>query len=335
MILITGATGHIGSHLALLLLEQGESFRALYRDEKSKLRTKALLTLYKKTELFEKIEWQKADILDLPSLEKAFEDITHVYHCAALVSFDPNDEEALRKTNIEGTANIVNCCLAHKIEKLCHVSSIAALGDLKDHETGHLAIVDEETEWNPEKPHSDYAITKHGAEMEIWRGQQEGLNVVIVNPGIVIGPPLWDTGSATLFKMAAKGQRFYTNGTMGFIGAKDVAEIMRILMESGISGERFILSSQTLTYREVFSLVARALGKKSPSVYATPWLLSVAWRLDWILANIFRRKRIISKDDARTLHTTAHYSNDKIREATGYVFTEIADVIKQTTALGK
>ena len=181
MILITGGTGFVGSHLLLYLLEKEEKIRALYRNPAKIAFVKSLFRYYKKEPLFEKIEWFEADITDIPQLENAFADVDFVYHCAALVSFDPSDEEILRKTNIEGTANVVNLSLSNAVKKLCFVSSIAASGDLQEHED----TITEATEWNPEKYHSDYAISKYGAEMEIWRAQQEGLNVVIANSTVV------------------------------------------------------------------------------------------------------------------------------------------------------
>ncbi|RZJ29494.1 MAG: NAD-dependent epimerase/dehydratase family protein [Flavobacterium sp.] len=329
MILVTGATGLIGSHLTLRLLQNGESVRAIYRDEKGVSRTKRLFRLHQKLDLFRQIDWVKADILDIPSLDAAFQNVDYVYHCAALISFDPNDEEALRKTNIEGTANIVNFCLASGVKKLCHVSSMAALGDLKEPDK----TITEETEWNPEKPHNDYGISKHGAEMEVWRGFQEGLNVVIVNPGIVIGPPLWETGSSKLFEMIKKEHPFYTLGTMGFVSVDDVVAIMTALMKSEISTERFTLFSEMLSYRDVFFMAADAMHKKRANIEAKPWMTSIGWRLDWIRANVFGGKRIISKDDARSLHTTDDFSNEKIRMALGYNFKSVKEAISESVSL--
>jgi dihydroflavonol-4-reductase len=328
MILVTGGTGLTGAHILLHLLENHpQNVRAIYRDEKSILRTKSLFSHYHKNELFEKIDWIQADLLDIPALESAFEDIDYVYHCAAVISFDPNDEELIRKTNIEGTANIVNCCLAYNIKKLCHVSSMAALGDLKEGQAH--SVIDEETEWNPEKPHSDYAISKYGGEMEIWRGQQEGLNVVVVNPGIIIGPPLWESGSSKLFSLVANGHPFFTYGTMGFVSVTDVAKIMILLMNTDISDERFILSSETLSYKDVFFMVADAMKKKRPHIHAKPWMTSIGWKLDWLLSAVSGHKRIISKDDSKTIHAKATYSNEKIRTALHYEFTKISDAVTE------
>ncbi len=232
MVLVTGGTGLVGAHLLLHLIENGENVRAIYRNLNNIEKTKSVFELYKKGELFEKIEWVEADILDVSSLEIAFTNIDYVYHCAALISFDPKDEEALRKINIEGTANMVNFSIARAVKKFCYISSIAALGDLAAHET----YITEETDWNPEKPHSDYAISKYGAEMEVWRGLQEGLDVIILNPGVIMGPiPKNKTnvqGSAELYVKVANGLSFYTLGSTGFVTITDVTRIANALMKS-------------------------------------------------------------------------------------------------------
>ena len=213
MILVTGGTGLVGAHLLLQLVANETTVRALFRLEASKEKTYNLFKLVNKEEEFSKIEWVCGDILDIPSLEIAFQGINLVYHCAGFISFDPNKENQLRQTNIQGTANIVNFCIDKKVQKLCHVSSIAALGDLLPNEK----VITEKSEWNPEKPHSDYAISKYGAEMEIWRGYQEGLKVVIVNPGIILGIGFWNQSSGLLFKIVKNKLLFYTSGISGYI----------------------------------------------------------------------------------------------------------------------
>ncbi len=326
MILITGATGLTGSHLALHLLENGAaSIRAIYRNTKRIEKTKSLFQLYGKQHLFDQINWVQGDITDVTTLEIAFRGVDRVYHCAALVSFDPKDQERLRKNNIEGTANIVNFCLHYGIKKLCHMSSIAALGDLKENET----TITEESEWNPEKPHTDYAISKFGAEMEIWRGQQEGLNTVIVNPGIILGAGFPMSESGKIFGYVSKGIQFYTKGTSSFVGVHDVVKIMTILMDRDIQGERFILSAQTLSFQHVLNHIADAMKVGRPTIYAQPWITTLAWKLDWILANIMRRKRKISRDNARALHAVIRYSSQKLNDAIGYEFENIEQSINQ------
>lgn len=325
MILVTGGTGLVGAHLLLHLAENEAAVRSIYRNKKSIEKTRSLFQLYQKEALFSKIEWVEADIIDVPSLEIAFQNIAYVYHCAALISYNPNDEDQLRKTNIEGTANIVNFCLAYDIKKLCHVSSIAALGDPKPHETK----VNEETEWNPEALHSDYAISKYGAEMEIWRGQQEGLNVVIVNPGVIFGAGFWGQGSSVFFSAIKKGFPFYTKGSTGYVGVTDVVKIMIRLMESDITGERFSVIAENLTFKEVIYTIAEKLNAKKPKREAKPWMLAIAWRLDWFCATFFRTKRRLSKYSANSLLSADIISNDKIKNALNFEFQSIDSAIQE------
>lgn len=328
MILITGATGLVGSHLALQLLENGEKIRAIYRNETSILATKSLFELYEKSHLFNKIEWIQADITDIPSLEIAFANVVSVFHCAALISFDPNDEELLRKTNIEGTANIVNLSLHHDIKKVGFVSSIAALGDLKEHET----IITEETEWNPEKHHSDYAISKYGAEMEIWRGQQEGLKVVVINPGIILGPGFWKQGSGKLFTAVANGLKFYTKGTSGFVSVNDVVNLLIMGMskiDEKENGQRFIAIENNYSYETILNEIAVALKVGKPKFYAAYWQTELAWRWNWLTSILLNKKRMISKETMRSSHQLDCYSNEKVRIKFNYQFKNVPSYIKE------
>ncbi|NHM06701.1 NAD-dependent epimerase/dehydratase family protein [Flavobacterium sp. CYK-4] len=323
MILVTGATGLVGSHLVLQLLENRQQVRAIYRSEKSLGKVKSLFQFYGKLPLFEQVQWVRADILDIPALELAFHHIEQVYHCAALISFDPADENALRKTNIEGTANVVNLSLAFGVKQLCYVSSIAALGDLKSYE----AIIDETTEWNPEVEHSDYAISKYGAEMEVWRGWQEGLSVRIINPGVIIGPGFWDSGSGKLFSQIADGFSFYTKGITGWVGVKDVVKSLIQSMESEQNGQRYIVVAANQSYEIVLKLIAEALQVKIPNRYAKPWMTEIYWRLDKIISLLSGRKRTLSRITARTLHQEHHYDNAKIKSELGLEFRTIPDCI--------
>lgn len=325
MILITGATGLVGSHLALHLLENNERIRAIYRTTSSIEKTKSLFKLYEKENLFEKIEWVHADITDIPSLEIAFKDVEYVYHCAALISFDPKDEKQLRKINIEGTANIVNFCLDFGIKKLCHVSSIAALGDLMENEK----TITEETIWNPEKYHSDYAISKYGAEMEIWRGQQEGLQVVIINPGVILGPGFWNSGSGLIFSKLKKGLLFYTKGSSGFVSVNDVVKIMMQLIKKNSNGERYIVVSENISFENILNSIANGLNVKPPTIYAQPWLTEIACRLDWFCATFFFHKRKMSKAMARALHASDLISNEKTRAILDYKFQNVEEYCKE------
>lgn len=324
MILVTGGTGLVGSHLLLRLVENGASVRALYRKLENIEKTKKIFAFHEKEALFSQINWIEADILDIPSLEKAFENTSFVYHCAALVSFDPKEESQIRKTNIEGTANIVNFCLAYSIKKLCYVSSIAALGDLKENES----IITEDSEWNPEKSHSDYAISKYGAEMEIWRGQQEGLDAIIVNPGVILGPPFWNEGSGVFYQKIQNGFPFYTKGITGFVVVTDVVKIMHQLMNSEISHQRFILVANNLSFQELFILIAHKLNVKIPSIHINSLLMNILWRLDWFSSTFFRTKRKLDKETAFASYSKSLYSNEKIKKALKIDFMNISNYLK-------
>ena len=331
MVLVTGGTGLVGAHLLLHLTENEDTICAIYRLPASIEKTKSLFQLYNKEVLFLKINWIQADIIDIPTLEIAFQNIEYVYHCAALISFDPNDEDLLRKINIEGTANIVNFCIHNKIKKLCHVSSIAALGDLISNEN----VKTEETDWNPEESHSDYAISKYGAELEIWRGQQEGLQVNIINPGVIFGTGFWNQGSGLYFSSVKKGISFYTNGKTGYVGVNDVVKIMFHLMNSNISGERFIVVSENLSFKEVIYLIAKYLNEKKPTIKVNPWMTEIICRLDWLKSFLFRSKRKLSKYNSYSLHSTYSISNEKIKNALNFEFQSIESVINEINELQK
>ena len=328
----------MGSYLVLHLAEKGLFVSALYRNEKTIGKTKDVFIMHNKAHLLAQINWISADINDIPALELAFQNIEYVYHCAAKISFDPRDEEQLRKVNIEGTANVVNFCLAYGVKKLCFVSSIAALGDLPEYhapnhgETKPLKIIDEETDWNPEKPHSDYAISKYGAEMEIWRGQQEGLKVVIVNPGVILGavPKTWNRseGSYKIILAVAKGLKYYTHGTTGFVGVQDVVHCMTQLMESEKDGERYIIVSENVSYQAITALIADALKVAAPQKEAQKWLTEVAWRWDWVASNFFLKRRTFTKAIAKSVHTEDFYSNEKVKKELNFAFEPLETVLK-------
>lgn len=330
MILVTGGTGLVGAHLLLYLLENDkQQVSALFRSEMQKAKTQSLFKYYNKEDLFSAIHWIEGNILDITSLEKAYENCTQVYHCAAQISFDPNDEELLRKTNIEGTANIVNFCIAKKVQKFCFVSSIAALGNPTQNET----TITESSEWNPELAHSDYALSKYGAEMEVWRGLHEGLPSVIVNPGIILGPypENWDKtkGSGALFHTIKKGMPFYSSGSTGYVSVNDVIKAMHQLMNSSISGERFILVAENRTYKDIIFSIASLLNAKKPGFEVKKGMLELGWRLDALVSFVFRTRRKLTKHNANALLNTDQISNEKIKTTLHFEFEAIDEYLKK------
>lgn len=326
MILVTGGTGLVGAHLLFQLVEKGHEVRAVYRRNSNLDQTKKTFAHYsaKADELFQKIDWVEADINDIPALQKAFAGVTHVYHCAALISFDPRAYRELRKVNTRGSTNIVNLCLSNSVEKLCYASTIGTIGKSSN---GEMAT--EETEWR-ETEANVYALTKYAAEMEVWRGSQEGLPVVIVNPGIIIGPTSWDKGSGRLFTTAHRGYNFYPPGGTGFVTVHDVAKMMMQLMESSIKNERYIVVAENLTYHEILKRIAKALGKNPPRKQLHFWQLEIFRFFDSIWCGISGTERKMTKNSVRSLRNRQIFDNQKVIRDLNFRFEDLSETVQFT-----
>lgn len=326
MILVTGGTGLVGSHLLYHLLLENDSIKAIYREKSNLTEVKKVFACYGDVskKLFEKIDWFKADLNDISSLENAFKDVKIVYHCAALVSFAPNDYQEMRKVNIEGTSNIVNLCISNSIKKLCFVSSIATIEkSLKSNR------INEEDLWTTSTDKSGYAITKYGAEMEVWRASQEDVNVIIVNPGVILGCGFWQKGTGELFKKIHKGLKFYGEGVTGFVGVKDVVKIMVQLMQSDIKNERFILVSENTSFKDIFYQIADGLNVKRPNIKVSKLMSETAWRINSLTSKITRKSPKLSKYSAKALHNKKYFTSDKIKKTGDYKFQPLSKTIDE------
>ena len=330
MILVTGSTGLVGAHLLLKLTQEQDKVRATCRANSNLERVRNLFISQHPlgAQLYEKIDWVEADLLNLPQLEEAFVGIKRVYHCAALISFDPRDFRKLKSINVRGTANVVNLCLAFKIEKLCYASSIAVFS----HNDGKSPIT-EENEWAGAA--SVYGLSKYLAEMEVWRGAQEGVPVVIVNPGVIIGPGFWFQGSGSLFRAAARAPKYFLPGSTGFITIKDTIEIMTELMDSDIQNERYILVSRNLSFESLMKMLAEGFQLNPPVKKLSNWQLDLLWRLDWLRCNFNGKRRRLSRKQANSFKTPVFYSNTKIKNTLGYEFEDLEQVISQCCQLYK
>ncbi len=328
MILVTGGTGLVGAHLLFRLTSLNKKVRAIYRSETKRTGVQKTFCYYSDNPetLFNKIEWIKADILDLPTMELAFRGIDQVYHAAALISFDPQDFKLLRKVNVEGTANMVNLCIAHNVKKLCYVSTIGAIG------RGAPGLVaNEQNEWT-EQHTNVYALSKYDAELEVWRGSQENLSVVIVNPGVILGPGNWEGGSGKLFATAFKGYCYFPPGGTGFVTVFDVVKSMLQLMDASIVNERFILVGENLSYQEILSRLAQEFGKQKPTKQLKIWQLQIGRYVDWLKTVITGSERKITKNTIYSLLHPELYSNEKIRQKLGFEFDALNDTIKLSCA---
>ena len=298
MILVTGGTGLLGTHLILQLHKQGLRPRALYRSQIPNV-------------VKDKAEWVQGDILDVVGLEEAMEGVRQAYHVAGYVSFNPKHRQMMHRINIDGTANVVNACLDAGVDKLVHVSSVAALGRIRVN-----GPINEKMQWSEETSNSEYGKTKYLGEMEVWRGISEGLDAAIVNPVIVLGEHGdWTRGSMNIFRNIYKGFKWYTTGSTGFVDADDVAVAMIRLMESNISAERFVISAENLTYQDLFYMVADAFGAKRPYSAVTPLIASLVWRIEKLKSMVTGGDPLVTKETSRTGLAKVTFDNSKFLKA--------------------
>jgi nucleoside-diphosphate-sugar epimerase len=328
MILVTGGTGMTGACLLAMLAEQGHKVRALKRPGASM----AVFELYTRHQpaLREQISWVEGDLLDIPSLEDALEGIDTVYHAAAMISFIPAEAGQMQYINISGTANLVNLCLEKPdFRYFAHVSSVATLG----RRSGDQQL-DENSHWDPSADPSNYAISKYGAEREVWRAMAEGLPAVIVNPSIILGPGDWTKGSAALFDKVYRGFPFYTEGVSGFVDVRDVCEALLFLQMKGITGERYILNGHSAGFDLLFRRIAETLNVRPPWFKIAPWMASVAWPIDKIRSLITGTKPFITRETARSARSRFYYSSDKIRHL-GFQFRPLDKTLSYTAGFMK
>ncbi len=328
-VFVTGGTGMTGARLLLKLLEKDYEVSALKRETGQIDIVQKIFINHSASarNLFSKINWIEGNLTDYECIKNAVQDNDYVFHTAAMVSFKPKDKKRMIYENVQGTANIVNACLTGKVKKLCHVSSVAALGDLN---TGE--VLTEENDKTDFETVSEYAISKYRSEKEVWRGMAEGLNAVIVNPSVILGTGNWNAGRPRMIKAVWEGLRYYTTGVNGFIDVEDVVNVMIILTESEINDERFILNSENLPFREVFNIIADNLNVKRPDKFAGSFLLHSLKIFDNIRFYINGKEPRLTKhtlNSSRKIHTC---SNQKIVDAIHYQFkpvkTSIEDICK-------
>ena len=331
MIFVTGGTGLVGAHLLFELVKSGKKVRALKRETSNISQVLKTFSYYSKNpnELFERIEWVNGDILDHNSLNGVLAGITEIYHCAAIVSFQSKERKKMIANNVEGTANLVNAAIWNGVTKICHVSSISALGSSKNGEP-----VTEETNWIPSKKVSGYSESKFFSEMEIWRGIEEGMDAIIINPSIIFGPANWETSSSKMFKTIYDGMQFYTKGITGFVDVNDVVDAMITLMEKQnfekCKNQRFILNAENLSFQSVFYQIADALDKSRPRYYISNFLLGIVWRIAALWSWIVQKPPLISKDTVANSNAVINFDGNKITRYIDFQYQAISDSIIQT-----
>jgi nucleoside-diphosphate-sugar epimerase len=318
MIFVTGGSGLLGSFLIPALVRRGHAVRALYRRQIPSIPNA------------DNVEWVEGDVRDTTLLRKALAGCTHVFHCAGLVSYAPQDEAQLQQVNVEGTAALVDACLDQaRAIRLCHVSSVAALGGAaKEGSRGANIVIDEQAKWDLGARHAAYATSKYLGELEVWRGISEGLSAVIVNPSVVLGPADWQRSSTRLFRYAHQEHAFYTPGSLNYVDVRDVVEAMlQLMFQVEISGERFILSAGSVPLRDFLAQAATCFGKKPPTVAVPVWAAETIWRLEHVRSLLTGARPLITKDTARAGRRPVIYSAAKMQALTGFRFRPLAETV--------
>lgn len=317
MVLVTGGTGFLGSYIIKQLVEKGYAVRAIRRSNK--------LPFWISKDIFNKVEWVDGDVLDVVALQEAMEGIDTIIHSAAIVSFATRDRKNMYQVNVEGTANVVNMALEKNVRRLVHISSVAALG-----RTAGGGHVNEEKKWEDSKVNTHYAKSKFKAELQVWRGMNEGLEAVIINPSTILGYGDWHNSSCAIFKNIYEGFNWYTPGINGFVDVEDVAKAAILLMESTTSEQRFIVSGDTWSFQKLQDTIADGFNKKRPAKKATPFLMAIAWRMEKLKALFTGKNPLLTKESARVAQSQTWFENDKILKALpGFSFTPLEETIKK------
>ena len=317
MILVTGATGLVGSHLLLKLIEQDRVLVALYRSESKKNSTLGFLKERTKSAKVAEIIWRKGDVCNQPSLAVAFEGITHLYHCAAFISFAHYKQETLMEVNQQGTTNLVNLAIKHQLKKIAYISSIAALGSDTTSDS-----IDESTPWNADQDHTPYAYSKFGAELEVWRATQEGVPAVIVNPGVILGTGVEGNPLELLCNQIDNHLLFYPKGATGYVTVEDVVQVLTDLMDSEIKNERFILVAENWSYEQMLRRIALIRKKRPPRIGLRKSWLQIAWGLEGILS-LFGKRRFMTQALISSLCEVKHIQGNRIIQESSFKYSGI------------
>jgi nucleoside-diphosphate-sugar epimerase len=327
MILVTGGTGLVGSHLLVELSKEGESIRAIFRTKKRIEITKQIFQFYLGQDWennWSKIEWFEADLLDIEQLKIAFTGIQRVYHTAGFVSFHSEDFKKCISNNRFGTANIVNLCLVNPIEKLAYVSSTAAVGGEENEP------ITEKDKWKNTPQTSGYSVSKYLAEKEVWRGIEEGLNAVIINPCVILGPGNWNDSSLTLFKTTTKGLRYYSTGSNATVDVRDVANCLIKLMESSITNERFLCIGSNQTIRHLLNTISDRSNVNRPTKSISKKLVRFLSLVSSPIFKVVGKKPLLSKDAINSAYKKLAYNSEKLKSTINHSFYSLEETIENS-----
>lgn len=336
MIYVTGGTGMLGAHLLHRLTKNGYQVRALKRETSNLNQIQKIFSYYSSEEetrqLLAKIEWVDGDLLDRDSIKEHLVGVDFIIHAAAIVSFNRGDRNAMIHSNVEGTANLIDLAKEAGITRFCHVSSTSALGNPPEG-----VPASEEHVWNNSRKRTAYGMSKFLSEMEVWRGMHEGMEVLIVNPGVIIGPGNWDNGSPQLFKTIWNGFLFYTNGGTGFVDVLDVVEAVVSMIDQSqwesAKNERYVLVARNVRFREFFNLVADNLGRKRPVIPAGKWVLAIGWRVALFVSWFSSSRPAITRDSVSSSNEMSHYDGSRITRVVPFQYTAVEESVARVSKI--
>ena len=322
---LTGGTGLLGTYFLIKAIDQGHSVSAIYRNEKSIELSKKIFALQgaQILEKFSQVKWIKVDLNNPLEIDEVILPQQIVVHCAGMVSFLPKDEKVMYECNFIATQNLVNVCIEKGVKKFIHISSVSTL-------CKEDTIKDETSFMRPPKEAGFYGKSKYMAEMEVWRGMQEGLNAVVLSPSIILGVHNWEKGSSKMFDVASKGLLFFTDGKTGFIDVYDVVNAIFIVAEKDTQQKRYCLNAENIFYRDFFERLHRLFGKPIPKYRAGKFLTAIYWRFEWLKSKLTNTDPLITKESANTAHSIRIFSGERFAKEFNYQYIPIDQTIKNS-----
>ncbi|MEO0403368.1 MAG: NAD-dependent epimerase/dehydratase family protein [Bacteroidota bacterium] len=326
MVFVSGGTGLVGMHLIASLLSDGQQVVAGKRanSDLSAIRDFLKYSLPNVPGAFESIQWRDVDLEDRASFAIAMKDCNAIYHAAAMVSFHSKDFSRMVEFNVGSTRTMVDYALDHDVTFFGYVSSVAALGREEN------KPITESTEWKYDENNSTYAGSKYNAELEVWRGIEEGLNAYMVNPSIIMGIGDFTRSSAEIFKQVKKGMPYYPGGNNGFVAVQDVVEVLRHMCEKEAPSRRYMLVAENWSYQHLFDLVANAVNGKSPNKQAPLWTMKLYWRIQQIKELFTGKRAFVTRESLRNANQKYTYDATKVKNELNYQFQDVKEVIKET-----
>lgn len=304
-ILITGGTGMIGSYLLRLLIKRG--FNNIVATH-----NRASFELVE--DIKDEIEWHRIDIADEVAFTDIIAGVDTVIHCAGMISLWPKEFKEMFRVNVNGTANIVNLCLLHNVNRLIYLSSIEALGKEEDGSS-----ISETTEWKEEVIHTKYAISKYYGELEVHRGHAEGLQTIIYNPALVLGAGLWNAGPMSMVHEIYNGLNYYPRGSLAMVDVRDLVKtIVDNIDNMQMDGNRYIVGSYNKKFKTLLNQLATNLEVNKPTKALQGSVAQFAIGLEKIKSVFTNSKPLINRESFLVADQTLSYSFDKLAAVYNY-----------------